>query len=95
MAFVALGDFGGIKIGAQQAFARARLLDFSDHRGLALGDARANGVDETTHGRCGLRALAQLRQRQTCAALDDFLTLARKDFLQDVRRTVHPATSFC
>ena len=93
MILVAFGDGGRVEIGAQQTLARTRLLDFGDDRGLAGGDACANGVDEAARARRGLRAASQFRQRQTCAALGDFLALAREDFLQDVRWTVHPVTS--
>ena len=58
VALVALGDFGRVEIGAQQPLARTRFLDFGDDRRLTRSNTCANGVGETAHGRCGLRALA-------------------------------------
>jgi hypothetical protein len=81
---IAGGDLGGHEVLAQHTFARARLLDLRDHRGLALRHAAAQRLLEAPHVAPLARIGAHCRKVALCLGLGHLVALGRNDALQDV-----------
>src|SRR2546421_12843057 len=69
---------------AQDAFARTRLLDFGDDRGLACSDLGAQRADEIPRSARFLRLTPHRRLAARPLCVRDFLGLDGKDLVEDV-----------
>jgi hypothetical protein len=69
---IARRDLGRIEVRAQQALARARLLDLGNHRRLAAGDFRPQRANKIARRRRSARLVTHAFERPHALRRGDF-----------------------
>ncbi|MPN43382.1 hypothetical protein SDC9_190941 [bioreactor metagenome] len=91
MLFVAAGDIGRLKIGTDDTFRRAGLLDFGDDRRPIGGNLVANRPDKVAGRRLRSGFGLHNRQRFSGTGCSNLFVFGRDDLVEDVAHARPPS----